>query len=343
MSPDTHQTRSPRKTATFDVDLPVDGPLTRDAFFGDRAIHGLRPCKRLAVGMARAGGVWGDVHFQESIAVLHAAWSSGCLLVDTAPAYADGKADELLGRALKEWHGERPVVLAKIEGYPEFAPPGYAADWTASATKQLETTRRHLGDAAIDGLAMHDAEQAPREFQEPCFAFMQEQKHRGAIKAIGMGGGRPTIQTRWLRTGRCDYTIVFKQISAVTLQGLTDTAPLARRHGTTLIAASPVMMGLLGSKHEEYLRERPDHITEACVERSRKVNALARGAGISLPRLALRFVLSVPSVDFVLAGPCTIAEWGDARAAYEEGPLSSDLYAAVWKIAQEGTEPLIGG
>ena len=70
---------------------------------------------------------------------------------------------------------------------------------------------------------------------------------------------------------------------------------------------------------------------------------LADDAAIPLSQLAIRFVLSMPAVDFVLAGAARPAEWEDTRLAYEAGPLPTDLYRQVWANAQRGLEPDTGG
>ena len=323
--------------------LPLEGPLSRDAFFADRAVPGLRPCKRLGLGTAGLGGVWRKVGFEQSVRALHDAWTDGHALVDTSPHYAQGQSELVLGEALREWHGHAPLLLTKLEGYPPFAPPEYAADWRASFEKQHRTSHERFHRRQIDGLAMHDPEVAPPEFEERCAEYLCGAKQRGDIGAAGMGGGGPDRQSRWLATDAFTYAITYKRVSAVTLQGLADIAPAAHRHCKVIIVASPIMMGLLGSGFEAMTARKPGHIEQALVDRAKRVKPLADEAGLPLSQLAIRFVLSIPSVDFVLSGACTPQEWRDTHTAYEAGPLPRDLYERVWTIAQSGEEAIAGG
>lgn len=325
------------------ISIPVEGPLSRDAFFAERSIPGLRPCKRLGLGTAGLGGVWGKVGAEQSVRALHDAWTAGHLLVDTSPHYAQGQSEMVLGNALRDWRGHDPLLLTKLEGYKPFAPPEYAADWQTSLDKQYRTSRERFHHRRIDGLAMHDPEAGPPEFEEICAGYLDRGKQRGDIGTAGMGGGGPDRQSRWLAKDAFTYAITYKRVSAVTLQGIADIAPAAHRHGKVIIVASPIMMGLLGSGYDAMIVRRPSHLEQVLIDRAKRVKPIADEAGLPLSQLAMRFVLSIPSVDFVLSGACTPEEWRDTHAAYEAGPLPRDLYERVWAIAQCGEESIAGG
>ena len=135
------------------------------------------------------------------------------------------------------------------------------------------------------------------------------------------------------------------RINAVSLQGLTDLVPLAREHGASIFAASPMLMGFLGSRFDEYVSQRPlvHGLPESFAERGLRLRELAEKAGMTLSRLAVRFLLSMPAADFVIVGASRPQTWADCRAAYEAGPLDADLYADVWRNAQRGPEFVCGG
>ncbi|MCE9590700.1 MAG: aldo/keto reductase [Planctomycetes bacterium] len=323
------------------VELQPSGPRPREDFFAPAALLGCRPVPRLGLGTAGLAGIWGPVKRDESIQVLHESWRQGHLLTDTSPNYAD--AEVVLGEALASWKGEAPVLLTKLEGYDHYAPPAFAADWAASMIKQFEESTRRFGGRKIDGLAMHDPDAAHPLFQPACAEFLRLCLNNRKIGCAGMGGGGPHLQAAHLSHPLLSYIITFKRVSAVTLQGMTDVVPAARHAGAKVIVASPAMMGLLGSKYGEFIVTPPPHLDAVFVTRAKKVKAMADAAGLPLSRLALRFVLSIPVVDFVLTGACTPAEWADSKLAYDEGPLPADLYRSVWRAATEGEEPYSGG
>lgn len=325
----------------FQVDQPIVGPLTSTDYFSPRTITGLRPCLRLGIGTAGVGGMHGPADFEEAIRVLHDAWSNGYLLVDTSPHYAD--ADSVLGQALRQWKGDPPVICTKLEGYPRFTPPGYAKVWRESLIKQFEESVRQLGGRQVDGLAMHDAELAPPEFQSDCHQFLADLTARGKIGAAGLGGGGPELQLHYLNTGQYRYAITYMRLTALSIQALCDIVPECRRIHAGVIVGSPIHMGFLGDQFEHYLVNPPRHISPVVVERAKLLRRLADEAGMRLTHLALRFTWSNPHADFVLTGSSNLAAWRDTKAAFEDGPLPADLYQQVWQTAQQGMESLIGG
>lgn len=326
---------------TFQVVQPLEGPRTRAEYFAPRAIGGLRPCARLGMGTAGLGGALGPEDRDEAVRVLHDAWDAGYLLVDTSPNYAH--AEEVLGEGLKAWKGEPPVVCTKLEGYASYAPPAFAKNWRASLTRQFDASTRHFGGRRIDALAMHDAEAAATEFQVECHAYLADLLSHGEIGAAGLGGGGPSLQPRYLDTGQYRYAITFLRLGALSLQSLRDTVPACHRTRAAVVIGSPIFMGFLGPKFEQNLVTPPDHVGPVYVERAKSLKRLAAEAGLRVTQLALRFAWSMPHADFVLTGSGNLAAWRDTRAAFEAGPLPTDLYRQVWQIAQTGAEPVTGG
>ena len=315
----------------------LDGPLDREAFFARRSPAASLPASpRLAFGTAWLATRTQDDAVEEAVATLHEAWDSGFLLTDTARKY--GRAEEFVGRALQSCAGARPIICTKFGdegGRQDYTPPGLA--------RQLDESRATFGGRDPDFVAVHEPELCPDGERDGCIQYVHELVESGRLAGAGLGGGGPVVQRRWIEQGAFSYVITYHRISAVTLQGLSDTVPLARRHGALLVAASPLYSGLLGSRHDELLAERPAHIPPSHLDRAAELRKLAGQAGIALSQLALRLVLSVSAVDYVLAGASDREEWRDCVKAYEAGPLDSDLFAAVVRIAQTGEEPQTGG
>lgn len=64
---------------------------------------------------AMGADFFGAVDDSESVRAIHAALDSGINLIDTAPAYGAGHAEEVVGRALKEaGHPENVIVATKV-------------------------------------------------------------------------------------------------------------------------------------------------------------------------------------------------------------------------------------
>jgi D-threo-aldose 1-dehydrogenase len=316
--------------------LPPVEPVSRDAFFAlVEPAPGLPPVRRLAVGTAGLGGALGDVDDHESVDTLLQAWRDGFCLTDTAPAYAD--AEHVVGAALRRWDGP-PVVLGTKVGKT----PHNAHDYSlAHLAAQFDESCRRFGRPP-ELLAVHEPTNCPPPQRPAVTEFVRRLKREGRIRAAGLGGPGAEEDT-WTTGGAFDYLITFYRLGAISLQGLDDEIPRARAAGVKIFAASPMFMGVLGSRLPDLLAERPDWLAPVQLERAERLSQLAAAAGVPLPELALRFLLSLPMVDVVVAGAARPDEWAQTRAAYAAGPLPGDLFAAVWTTAQHGVEPRTGG
>src|SRR6516225_11772348 len=59
----------------------------------------LWPVSALTLGGGGIGMVWGEASFGECVATVHDAVAAGINLIDLAPTYGNGKAEEVVGEA----------------------------------------------------------------------------------------------------------------------------------------------------------------------------------------------------------------------------------------------------
>lgn len=323
----------------FQVELPDAEPLSAEAYFACQSpVAGLPEVPRLACGAARlTKGSQGD-----ATEVLHRAWSAGFLLTDTAPAY--GESEAMVGEALRHWKGDCPILSTKC-GRER---PDEASDYSSKAiTQRLERSRTRFVGRPISLLAIHDAEMCPPVQLGPCAQVVCALRDAGDVRGVGAGGGGYEVQRQLLEYGRLDYVMTYNRLSCVTLQAIRDIVPLCRARGVKLWAAGPLVGGLLGDDqgHFEALAQ-SGYLTDlpiVFVERARMVRELAADCAIPVSQMALRFLLSTPTVDIVVAGAATPQHWEDCMAAYHAGPLSPDMYRRLWHLAQQGRETTAGG
>src|SRR5512146_3240012 len=68
---------------------------------------------RIALGTWSIGGMmWGGTDEQDAIRTIQRAVDRGINLIDTAPAYGWGRAEELVGRALAESRRRDEIIIA---------------------------------------------------------------------------------------------------------------------------------------------------------------------------------------------------------------------------------------
>jgi aryl-alcohol dehydrogenase-like predicted oxidoreductase len=141
--------------------------------------------------------------------------------------------------------------------------------------------------------------------------------------------------------------LTFNRLNVCLVDALSDGIPNAHAHNAKAFAASPLFMGMLGRRYDEYVANPPAHIGPEIVARAVAVKALADQAGASLASIALRFLLSMREVDAVVVGASSTAEWRETHAAFDAGPLPPDLFNAVLAIAtpprSPGSRPPGGG
>src|SRR3979409_537913 len=64
-----------------------------------RPFGSLPPVSALTLGGGGLGMLWGPTSFDECVATVHDAVAAGINLLDLAPRYGDGKAEEVVGEA----------------------------------------------------------------------------------------------------------------------------------------------------------------------------------------------------------------------------------------------------
>jgi L-galactose dehydrogenase len=115
----------------------------------------------------------------------------GINLIDTAPWYGHGKAETVLGEALKGIPREAYILNTKVGRY--LPDPMDMFDFTAErVTKSVDESLARLGVDYIDIIQVHDPEFAPFvdiivEETLPALVKLQE---AGKVKMIGMTGKR---------------------------------------------------------------------------------------------------------------------------------------------------------
>src|ERR1700733_1755983 len=83
-----------------------------------------------------SGAFWGAANDAESIRVIHRALELGLTLIDTAEAYGQGHAEEVLGKALVG-RREKAVIATKVA--PNHLAPGELEGAIEGSMKRLQT------------------------------------------------------------------------------------------------------------------------------------------------------------------------------------------------------------
>ncbi len=285
----------------------------------------------LALGVMMFGR-WGNTDVAECHRMLHRALDAGITLVDTADVYDDGASEEILGSGLRG-HRDRVVLATKV-GHPMAGDPsraGLSRRWIEQA---VEDSLRRLQVDHIDLYQMHRPDPAT-PIEETLEAF-DRLVASGKVRAIGTSTfpASQLDELHRLAAGRGWVRPTSEQPPfSVLARGIeTEVLPALGRLHVGAIVWAPLNGGWLTGKYQatdgdagSRAQRQPDHFdhrdrairTEkrALVER---LAAIAQGAGMTLPQLALAFVLDHPIVSAAIIGPRTDEQLAQLLAV---GPL----------------------
>ena len=259
-------------------------------------------------------GGWTGSDDEQSVASLDYAIEQGCTFFDTALAYGDGKSEQLLAPVLKRHRHKALVVATKIPPKNRQWPARsdyrldavFPADYILEAT---ETSLKNLGVETIDLQQFHvwTDEWAGDERWQRAVDDLKSQK---LIKGFGISVNRwePANVLKALETGLIDSVQVVYNIFDQNPED--ELFPMCREKNIAVIARVPFDEGSLtgtmthgmtwpqGDWRNLYFA--PDKLPAIL----NRVDDLRDDVptGMSMPELALRFILANPDVSTIIPG-----------------------------------------
>ena len=257
---------------------------------------------------------WSGSDDAESRQSLQLAVDGGCNFFDTAWAYGQGKSDGFLGEAIARNSGKRLYAASKVpplnQKWPADSRDKYADVFPATHVfKMADMIREKLRCETIDLLQFHVWQD--KWTDEPEFRTTVEKlKHDGIVRSFGLSLNRwePANGLRAIRTGLVDVVQVIYNIFDQAPED--ELFPLCREMSIGVIARVPLDEGSLGGKltldtkfpegdwRGSYFG--PENL-KATVERVDSLKAILP-VGMSLPEMALRFILSNQDVSTAIIG-----------------------------------------
>jgi aryl-alcohol dehydrogenase-like predicted oxidoreductase len=289
-----------------------------------------------------AHGLWGmsgwpDSDDRQSLEALQLAVDMGCNFFDTAWAYGDGRSDGLLGQILSQNRGRRLYAASKVPPmngrWPASPQDKYAEVFPARHVfEHAKLIREKLGVDSIDLLQLHvwdDSWTDEPEFRET----VERLKREGWIRFFGLSLNRwePENGIKAIRTGLVDAVQVIYNIFDQSPED--ELFPVCQEFEVGVIARVPLDEGSLGGRlrpdtkfawndwRAKYFG--PENLAKT-VERVEKLKT-AVPSGMSLPEMALRFILSNPAVSTTIAGMRKADHVRQNLAVSDAGSLDSDL------------------
>ncbi len=287
-----------------------------------------------AVGLgtwAIGGWMWGGADDAASEAAIRAGLDAGITLIDTAPAYGLGRAEEVVGRAIRGrrdavvlatkcglvWHAQRGPWFFDEDGRPVHRDLSQA-----SIRHEIEQSLRRLGTDRIDLYITHwqDPTTPIAETVEALKALQAE----GKILAFAASNTSPADLAAYRAAGGIaavqeEYSMLARRIEATHL-------PVCREAGIAVMGYSVLALGLLSGRiaadrvfsGDDQRRDDPRFSAANLARVARLMETLrpiAEGHGASPAQVVIAWTLAQPGLTHALVGARTPAQARENAAA----------------------------
>ena len=281
---------------------------------------------------------WTDSDDEESLSALQRAVDLGCNFFDTALAYGEGHSERLLGQVVRANPDKRLYTATKVppknRQWPsrrEFTlddcfPPDYIEAC-------VHTSLKNAGLERFDLVQFHTWEDAWLD-DDRWAKKMAELRRQGLLDAVGISINRwePANGVRAVRSGLVDAVQVIYNIFDQNPED--ELFPACNEHDVAVIARVPFDEGTLTGKLTKDSTWPADDwrstyfVSEnliPSVERADRLKPLVP-EGMTLPEMALRFILNNPTVSTIIPGMRKLRHVEANVAASDAGPLPEELH-----------------
>jgi D-threo-aldose 1-dehydrogenase len=296
---------------------------------------------RIGFGAGPLGGFYGPVTAEAGAQAARRAFDLGVRYFDVAPLYGHGRAELVLGHALRDLPRDSFVLSTKVGRYllpadapgrparvrAEGAPFNPVLDYTREGTlRALEQSLLRLGTSRIDLVYIHDVDahsQGDDQAAERAFAqamagavpALLELKRDGVIRAVGVGLNQPHWALRWIREADLDALMIAGRLTLLNREAEAGLLAECARRNVGVVAAGAFNGGLLARGEASGWRFNYRPAPPGVIAAYERLVALARDTGTDLKAAAVQFPLRHPDVVSLVIGASGAAEVDENSAA----------------------------
>ena len=288
-------------------------------------------------GMWGMGG-WSGSDDEESLRSLQRAVELGVNFFDTAWGYGEGHSEALLGQLVRANPDKRLYTASKIppKNFKWPSQRGFNLDETFPPEHVEQYVHSSLENSGLDKFDLMQFHVWEDDWVEDdrWAKKMDELRAQGLVGAVGISINRwePWNGVRTVRSGLIDAVQVIYNIFDQNPED--ELFPACRDMDVAVIARVPFDEGTLtgtltkestwpeGDWRNTYFV--PENLVPS-VERADALKPVAERAGLTLPEMALRFILSNPTVSTIIPGMRKVKNVESNAAASDAGPLDDEL------------------
>lgn len=299
----------------------------------------------VSFGAWAIGADWGKVDDKQSLEALNRAIDLGVNFIDTADVYGDGRSEKLIAKLKKE-RKERIIVATKAgRRLSPHTTEGYNPK---NLEKFINRSLKNLQTNSLDLLQLH-CPPTPVYYKPDVFHFLDKMVKKGKIKNYGVSVEKveealKAIEYPGVKTIQMIFNIFRQRPKELFFQQ-------AKKKNIGIIVRVPLASGLLTGKmtkkskfqksdHRNYNREGQAFDrgeTFAGVDFETGLKAVSKLKDIkpkemTMPQLALRFILDYKEVGCVIPGAKKANQVEDNVAASELKQLSKQKHSQIDKV-----------
>jgi len=280
---------------------------------------------------------WSGVSDEESLATIKRAVELGVNFFDTADMYGWGRSEEVLGRALKEVGGrDRLHIATKVGFWYDDQGKRTFNESKAYILRACDASLRRLQTDRVELYQCHLWR--TERWAEFLDAFETLQK-QGKIRFYGVSTNDFDIIERF--DERKQLTSVQSKYSLLNRNVEREILPYCRTRGIAFIARTPLAQGRLSGKMTKDHKFDVDDIRnnwmegperknfERDIDTVERLKLLAKKYGLTMPQLAMKFVVTNPLVCTTIPGAKNRAQLEQNIAGGLLSPFTQDELAAV--------------
>jgi aryl-alcohol dehydrogenase-like predicted oxidoreductase len=288
----------------------------------------------------------GSVAEEQATACISRAYEIGINFFDTANVYRRGAAEEIVGRALKGFDRDSYFLATKVY-FPMGEGPNDSGLSRKHITEQCHASLRRLGVDYVDLYQCHRYdENTPLE---ETLRTLDDLVRQGKVLYVGVSEWTAEQISDALEiakemnldrivSNQPQYNLVQRRIEA-------DVIPLCEREGIGQVVFSPLAQGVLTGKYSP--GDAPDEGTRAADPESNVfmqqlmneevlsavdgLRSVASDVGLSMPQLALAWVLRQENVSSAIIG-ASRPEQVEDNAVASDVQLSADTLSEIDRI-----------
>lgn len=288
---------------------------------------------------------------KESIDLVRVAYENGVNFFDNADMNANGKAEEVMGKAIRDLPREALVLSSKVF-WPTMPGPNGRGLSRKHIMESVHASLRRLGTDYLDLYFCHRYD--PDTPLEEVVRTMETLIQQGKILYWGTSEWTPSQITQAYGIARqynlTPPTMEQSQYNMFSRQRVEiDLLPLCREFGLGLTTWSPLFFGILSGKYNEgipagsrasldemlWIR---DEITPQVINVVRQLTLLAQELEVTTAQLAIAWLLRLREVSCVITGASRPEQLDENLASAEaEAKITEEVLEKIDKIL--GNEP----